>query len=53
MVIHENIGINSDIDMNFLENIDIDKGVLQNIDIDKISYRLEFGISNRAWGPPF
>ena len=31
-------------------NIDIDKGILQNIDIDKISYRLEFGISNRAIG---
>ena len=38
-----------DISANF-ENIDIDidKGILQNIDIDKISYRLEFGISNRA-----
>ena len=40
--------------MDFLENInivmDIDKGILQNIDIDKISYRLEFGISNRANG---
>ena len=34
--------------MDFLENVDIDKGILQNIDIDKISYRLEFGISNRA-----
>ena len=46
MVILENI----DIDMDSLENIDIDidKGILQNIDIDKISYRLEFGISNRA-----
>ena len=39
---------NIDIDIDFLENIDIDKGILQNIDIDKISYRLEFGISNRA-----
>ena len=49
MVILENI----DIDMDFLENIDIDKGILQNIDIDKISYRLEFGISNRAsWNCP-
>ena len=43
---------NIDIDMAILENIDIDidididKGILQNIDIDKISYRLEFGISN-------
>ena len=50
MVILENI----DIDMDFLENIDIDKGILKNIDIDKISYRLEFGMSNRAslrgWG---
>ena len=46
MVILENIDI--DIDMDFLENIDIDKGILQNIDINKISYRLEFGISNRA-----
>ena len=50
MVILENI----DIDMDFLEyidiDIDIDKGILQNIDIDKISYRLEFGISNRASG---
>ena len=45
-VILENI----DIDMDFLENIDIDKGILQNINIDKISYRLEFGISNRANG---
>ena len=46
MVILENI----DIDMDFLENIDIDidKGILKNIDIDKISYQLEFGISNRA-----
>ena len=48
MVILENI----DIDMDFLENIDIiidiNKGILKNIDIDKISYRLEFGISNRA-----
>ena len=48
MVILENI----DIDMDFLENIDInidiDKGILKNIDIDKISYRLEFSISNRA-----
>ena len=36
--------------MDFLEiiDIDIDKGILKNIDIDKISYRLEFGISNRA-----
>ena len=50
MVILENIDI--DIDMDFLEYIDIDiaidKGILQNIDIDKISYRLEYGISNRA-----
>ena len=46
MVIHENIGIGIDIDMNFLENIgiDIDEGVLQNI--DKILNRLEFGISS-------
>ena len=42
MAIFENI------DMDFLEYIDINKGILQNIDIDKISYRLEFGISNRA-----
>ena len=54
MVILENIDI--DIDMDFLEYIDIDiaididKGILQNIDIDKISYRLGFGISNRATG---
>ena len=48
MVILENIDIDIDIDMDFLEYIDIDKGILQNIDIDKISYRLEFGISNRA-----
>ena len=50
MVILENIDIDIDIDMDFLEyiDIDIDKGILQNIDIDKISYRLEFGISNRA-----
>ena len=50
MVILENIDIDIDIDMDFLENIDIDidKGILQNINIDKISYRLEFGISNRA-----
>ena len=40
--------VNIDIDMDFLENIDIDKGILKNIDIDKISYRLEFGISNRV-----
>ena len=48
MVILENM----DIDMDFLENIDIDihEGNLQNIDIDKKSYRLEFGISNRANG---
>ena len=58
MVILENIDIdmdfleNIDIDMDFLENIDIDKGILQNIDIDKISYRLEFGISNRATRRP-
>ena len=46
MVILENI----DIDMDFLENIDIDidKRICQNINIDKISYQLEFGISNRA-----
>ena len=50
MVILENIDIDIDIDMDFLEyiDIDIDKGILKNIDIDKISYRLEFGISNRA-----
>ena len=52
MVILENIDIDIDIDMDFLEYIDIDidiaKGILQNINIDKISYRLEFGISNRA-----
>ena len=50
MVILENIDIDIDIDMDFLENIDIniDKGILQNIGIDRISYRLEFGISNRA-----
>ena len=46
----KNIDIDIDIDMAILENIDIDididKGILQNIDIDKISYRLEFGISN-------
>ena len=48
MVILENIDMEIDIDMDFLENIDIDKGILKNIDIDKISYRLEFGISNRA-----
>ena len=41
------------IDMGLCENIDIDKGILQNIDIDKISYRLEFGISNRAMVIPF
>ena len=48
MVILENI--DTDIDMDFLENIDIDgdKEILQNIDIDEISYRLEFGKSNRA-----
>ena len=50
MVILENIDM--DIGIDFLENIDniidIDKGIWQNIDIDKISYRLEFGISNRA-----
>ena len=42
--------IDIDIDMVILENIDIDidKGILQNIDIDKMSYQLEFGISNRA-----
>ena len=56
MVIFRNI----DIDMGFLENIDIDKeiwknidididmDILQNINIDEISYRLEYGISNRA-----
>ena len=38
--------IDSDIDTAILENIDIDRGILQNINIDKISYRLEFGISN-------
>ena len=47
-----NINIDIDIENDFLENIDIDieidKGILQNIDIYKISYRLEFGISNRA-----
>ena len=50
MVILENIDNAIDIDMDFLENIDIDidKGILQNIDIDEISYRLDFGISNRA-----
>ena len=54
MVILENINIDKDIpenigiDMDFLENIDMDKGILQNIDINKISYRLEFGTSNRA-----
>ena len=48
MVILENIDIEINIDMDFLENIDINKGILKNIDIDKISYRLEFGISNRA-----
>ena len=46
----KNIDININIDMVIFENIDIDidKGILQNINIDKISYRLEFGISNRA-----
>jgi hypothetical protein len=39
---------NIDIDMVILKNIDIAKAILQNIDIDKISYRFEFGISNRA-----
>ena len=34
MVILENIDINIDIDMNFLENINIDKNYLENIDID-------------------
>ena len=48
MVILENIDIDIAIDMDFLENIDIDKGILPNIDIDKISYQMEFGISNRA-----
>ena len=48
MLILENIDIEIDIGMDFLENIDIDKGILKNIDIEKISYRLEFGISNRA-----
>ena len=50
MVILENIDINIDINMDFLENIDIDidKGILKNIDINKISYRLEFGILNRV-----
>ena len=46
----KNIDIYIDIDMAILVNIDIDididKGISQNIDIDKISYRLEFGISN-------
>ena len=48
MVILENIDI--DIVMDVLENIDIDidKGILQNIYINKISYQLEYGISNRA-----
>ena len=40
----ENIDILKEILKNI--DIDIDKGNLQNIDIDKISYRLEFGISN-------
>ena len=48
--------IDIDIDLAVLENIDIDKEILENIDIDKeisenidkISYRLEFGIWNRA-----
>ena len=46
MAILENIDIVIDIDRAVLENIDIDKEILENI--DKISYRLEFGISNRA-----
>ena len=46
MVILENIDIDIDINMDFLENID--KGILQNIDFDKILYRLKFCISNRA-----
>ena len=33
-------------------DIDIDKEIAENIDIDKISYRLEFGISNRATPTP-
>ena len=45
MVILENI----DIDMDFLENIDIDKGILKNIDIIKISFGLEFSISNTGY----
>ena len=56
MVILENIDIDIDIDMDFLENINIDinidRGILQNINNDKISYRLEFGISNRATPAP-
>ena len=56
MFILENIDIKIDINMDFLENIDIDidinKGIMKNIDIDKISYRLEFGISNRARTTP-
>jgi len=47
MVIPENIDI--DINMDFLH---IDKDILQNIDINKISYRFEFGISNRANSRP-
>ena len=52
MVILENIDIEIDSDMDFLENIDIDKGILKGIDIDKISYQLEFSISNRATADP-
>ena len=46
--------IDIDIDKEILENIDIDidKEISENIDIDKISYRLEFGISNRASRTP-
>ena len=47
MVFLENIDI--DIDMDFLENIDIDKGILKNIDIIKISFGLEFSISNTGY----
>ena len=50
MAVLENINIDINIDKEILENIDsdIDKEISENIDIDKISYRLEFGISNRA-----
>ena len=48
----ENIDIDrallENIDKEILENIDINKEISENIDIYKISYRLEFGISNRA-----